>query len=158
MIRKILVATDGSVGAVRAARYAIELAKIVGAEIIVLHVVSGYKDATLLGVPHTLLEDVSLIVGHHDEKKDEVLLRQAQGKGLDYVQEVVEMADSVGVKAESKCCVLGDPALQIVNSAKEENSDLIVVGFSGTSGTKNALGRVSDRVIRNTPCPILVVR
>ena len=166
------MATDGSEKAVDASVYAVELAKCLGAEIIALHVVSDHEVSyTAFDVGHpppgeTHLGEMQVTRArftgwHHDEdhEKASERLRDAQGKGLDYVQEVVEKANSAGVKVGSKCCVMGDAALQIINSAKEENSDLIVMGFSGTSNPeKNTLGRVAAKVVQNTPCPILIVR
>ena len=53
----------------------------------------------------------------------------------------------------------GDPAEAIVEAAGAERADLIVVGNRGLAGVGRALiGSVSDEVVRNAPCPVLVVR
>lgn len=53
----------------------------------------------------------------------------------------------------------GDPANQIVATAKEGGFDLIVVGHRGLSPIKAfLLGSVSDRVVTHAPCSVLVVR
>jgi nucleotide-binding universal stress UspA family protein len=53
----------------------------------------------------------------------------------------------------------GDPAEAIVEAAAAEGADLIVVGNRGHSGVGRALiGSVSDEVVRNAGCPVLVVR
>lgn len=53
----------------------------------------------------------------------------------------------------------GDPAESIIEVATAENVDLIVIGNRGHSGVGRALiGSVSDEVVRNAGCPVLVVR
>ena len=53
----------------------------------------------------------------------------------------------------------GDPGESIVAAAGAENVDLVVVGTHGR-GTigRLLLGSVSEHVVRNAPCPVLVIR
>ena len=51
------------------------------------------------------------------------------------------------------------PAEAIVKAAREQQMDLIVLGVLGASGLKSLLmGSVTERVIADTPCPVLVVQ
>ncbi len=53
----------------------------------------------------------------------------------------------------------GIPAEEIVNVAKEQGCDLIVMGTHGRSGLLRAvIGSVAEHVIRLAPCPVLTVR
>ena len=53
----------------------------------------------------------------------------------------------------------GDPAESIVEAAKSEGADIIVVGSHGRAALGRALiGSVSDQVVRHAPCPVMVVR
>ncbi len=53
----------------------------------------------------------------------------------------------------------GDPANQIVQFAKEEDADLIVLGTHGRTGLKRLLmGSIAEAVIRRAPCPVLVMK
>ncbi len=53
----------------------------------------------------------------------------------------------------------GHSAQQIITFAREAAVDLIVMATHGYSGLEQALlGSTTDRVIRNTPCPVLVVK
>lgn len=53
----------------------------------------------------------------------------------------------------------GDPAKRIVDEAKAEDADLIVIGTRGLSPAKRALlGSVSTQVLHHAPCNVLVVR
>ncbi|HVN76579.1 MAG TPA: universal stress protein [Thermoanaerobaculaceae bacterium] len=57
------------------------------------------------------------------------------------------------------CVVRGHPARAIVAFAEEERCDLIVMATHGTRGFQHALlGSVTDKVIRQVRCPVLVVR
>jgi nucleotide-binding universal stress UspA family protein len=53
----------------------------------------------------------------------------------------------------------GTPATAITKAAKDWPADLIVIGSHGRSGMRRALlGSVAEGVMRNAPCPVLVVR
>lgn len=53
----------------------------------------------------------------------------------------------------------GDPAERLVQIAKEVNANLIVVGTHGKGALEQALlGSVSQKVLREAPCSVLVVR
>lgn len=53
----------------------------------------------------------------------------------------------------------GNPFLQIVDYAKENDVDLIIVGTHGRTGLSHVfLGSVAELVVRKAPCPVLTVR
>ena len=53
----------------------------------------------------------------------------------------------------------GDPGEAIIDAATAEHADLIVLGTHGRRGVNRSLfGSVSDHVVRNAPCPVVVVR
>ena len=55
--------------------------------------------------------------------------------------------------------VSGSPFLEIIQYAKENEIDLIVMGTHGHSGLKHLLiGSVAENVVRKSPCPVLTVR
>ena len=55
--------------------------------------------------------------------------------------------------------VAGSPADAIVNTAKSEKVDMIVIGTHGRRGlTRLLLGSVAEAVVRNAPCPVLAVK
>jgi nucleotide-binding universal stress UspA family protein len=54
--------------------------------------------------------------------------------------------------------VIGEPFNDICRVAEEEQIDLIVMGTHGRTGLRHALlGSVAERVVRHSPCPVLVV-
>lgn len=55
--------------------------------------------------------------------------------------------------------VVGSPATEILTAAAEFKSDLLVISTHGRTGLKHLmLGSVTERVIRQSPCPVLVLR
>jgi nucleotide-binding universal stress UspA family protein len=62
-----------------------------------------------------------------------------------------------GVKVVQKV-LHGSPYLSIVKLAAEEKVDVIVMGTHGRTGLKHMLiGSVTEKVVRKSPCPILVI-
>jgi len=54
---------------------------------------------------------------------------------------------------------MGQVDLGIVGLARKLGADLIVMGSRGRRGIRRAIaGSISDAVIRQAPCPVLVVR
>jgi len=75
---------------------------------------------------------------------------------LTTLQEVVDEAPS-GLKIEIMVS-RGRPAHVIVEVAKEEHAELIIMKTHGTRGLEHAiLGSVTDKVLRMAPCPVLVI-
>lgn len=54
---------------------------------------------------------------------------------------------------------VGKPPEQIIEYAKKEGNDLILMGTHGRSGLQRMwLGSVAERVVRMAPCPVMIVR
>jgi nucleotide-binding universal stress UspA family protein len=53
---------------------------------------------------------------------------------------------------------LGSPAEKIVELAKKEKVDLIIMGVHGRKGMERAIfGSVADKVVQNAPCPVMTI-
>jgi nucleotide-binding universal stress UspA family protein len=138
--RKILLATDGSVPAVKATKVAVALAKKVGAELTAVFVRTG--------------EDVLL---YPEEKlADEVLLgHYATEAGLELAKKFAE-ANGVPCKTE---ILRGGVAPQIVKYAEREGFDLIVLGDTGRTGlARLAMGSVAEAVVKASSVPVMVIK
>ncbi len=62
-------------------------------------------------------------------------------------------------RAVSAAALVGDPAGEVVRWAREHGPDLLVLGTHGRTGIRRfILGSVAERVLREAPCPVLVVR
>ncbi len=63
------------------------------------------------------------------------------------------------VKDVEKMVVRGVPFVEIIQTAKERNADLIVIGTHGRTGIDHMLfGSTAEKVVRKAACPVLTVR
>lgn len=140
-IRRILVPTDGSGQAFKALEQAIDLARICEAEITLLMVAD-------------LNENVSAFERVSISGQVPAELKIAAFQFLADLMHVIP----IEVRAHTRVEV-GDPAELIVYVAEEEESDLIVMGCRGMSTIQTFFtGSVSQRVMRNAYCPVLVCK
>ena len=82
----------------------------------------------------------------------------AKSKGEAFLREVAEpfRKGPYEVELEWKC---GDPPLAILESGKQHNVQMIVVGARGLKGIKRfLLGSVSQKVLEHASCSVLIVR
>jgi nucleotide-binding universal stress UspA family protein len=148
MISNILVPTDGSETAQKAARYAVDLATQLKCSITVLSIVDN---RSLIAQTIPAQENVRHII-----EPIEDYLRQAAEA---YAREIKNICDKKGVR--SKILVTsGHPAEEITKQAESSNADLIVMGSHGRSALAAALfGSVTYSIIhKETKIPVLVVR
>jgi nucleotide-binding universal stress UspA family protein len=139
--RKILVAVDESAFAARAADVGFELARSLGAEVAIIHVVDPAVDAYAPegGMPVSQL----------------VTLAQQDGRRL-----LAAFAQRAALQpALHEFIHVGKTATEIVKAAKDWPADLIVIGSHGRGGIDRLLlGSVAEAVMRHAVCPVLVVR
>jgi nucleotide-binding universal stress UspA family protein len=148
MISKILVPSDGSKTAQRAARYAVDLAKQLKASIVALSVIDNRAIiAQTVPASETARDAIEPI---------EDYLREAAEA---YAGEIKKLCDKSGV-ASKISIKRGHPVAEIVKEAKKSKVNLIVMGSDGRSAlSATILGSVSYGVIhKDTHIPILIVR
>jgi nucleotide-binding universal stress UspA family protein len=142
MFKSIVVGTDGSETADVALRRAIDLARLTGAK---LHVVSAYEPAPAhVGGNQPVAEAAEWSVGS-DFKVESVLQRAQDEAGGGDVE--IELHAPKGDAADS-----------LINTAKEQNAELIVLGSRGMRGARRLLGSVPNKVSHNAPCDVLIVQ
>jgi nucleotide-binding universal stress UspA family protein len=138
-IGTILLATDLGPASAAAAERAIELAAQLDAALLIVSVIDVAP----------ALADGAPVGPRVDQVRN---LREPVAQAL------VSTARRAGVQARFLIWQ-GDPGESIAAAAEAERCDLIVVGTHGRTGFHRSLaGSVSDHVIRNAPCPVLVVR
>jgi nucleotide-binding universal stress UspA family protein len=146
MAFKILLATDGSKFSNKAADYGLDMAKKLGADVVALYVIN-MKHFEIYALEHH--DDIT---GYEDEN---LKMRKEGEEALDFV---VTRAREKGMNLTTRI-VRGYPADEIMKAAKDEGADLIIVGNLGRTGIERMLmGSVSEAVVRQAPCPVLVVR
>ena len=146
---KILLSTDGSASAQAALDLLLHLPLPPVAEVILLNVIEKellFKGAHTKGLNE---EQQRLLAQTHEllqEEADELLGRAAQRLA------------AAGFKCSTRLAS-GHPAKEIVRAAREENTDLVVVGSHGWTGVKRfLLGSVSNQVLAYAPCSVLIAR
>lgn len=136
---KILIPTDGSENTLPAIATGLTLAKQMNAEVTALYVVDQTAFVNF-SMDSTIVSIFSLL-----EKEGKAAVKYIETEG-----------EKLGVKVTSKI-LEGSPSKKIIEEAKED--DLIVMGTLGRSGiSKLLLGSVAERVVRYSPCPVLIVR
>lgn len=132
MVDRILIPTDGSEHSYDAARTAIELAEPLGAEI---HVVSVVR---MIPTRDRLRYDP----GDEANEAIEEIRELIEPTNLPFVDNVLE----------------GFPPQEIVEYARANDIDLIVMGTHGRTGLDRVLiGSVAERMVRTSPIPVLTV-
>jgi nucleotide-binding universal stress UspA family protein len=140
--RIILVPHDFSGHSAAALDTARDLAKRLGSELHVMHVILPPMVA--------YIPPVVPAAGLPEE------LRAAAERSL---AEVVESLDFPAARVEIHVATHSGIAGAIVEAAKKVGADLIVMGTHGRSGLAHAfLGSVTERTLRRAPCPVLTVR
>jgi nucleotide-binding universal stress UspA family protein len=130
--------------------FTISLAKPLGAEIIAIHVIDT---STILPAADAY---GNYIGGDQIPATEEELRKQAE--------EILSEAELLGEKEEVKVdkAIIVAPsscAAAIIDYAKKNNVDLIVVGTNGMTGLKHfLLGSVANNIISHAHCPVLAVR
>ncbi len=140
MFKKILVGYDGSEGAKKALRTAVDISKCYGAE---LHAISVEED-----LPH-----YAATVGEVQEAKAE-----KNGYFARLIEEAKEVAAKDGVMLQAKV-VAGHEVETIVDYARDHHFDLVVIGFMGHSKIYDRVwGSTSQNITRLVPCTVMVVK
>jgi nucleotide-binding universal stress UspA family protein len=129
--------------------FTISLAKPHHAEIIAIHVIDKSNI-----VPATDAYG-NYIGGDQIQGTEEELRKQAD----EILSEAELLGDKEGVKIDKAIIVSSSCAAAIIDYAKKNNVDLIVVGTKGMTGLKHfLLGSVANNIISHAHCPVLAVR
>lgn len=141
MYETILVPTDGSDHAIRAAHHAAALAELFDATVHVLSVV-----------------DIKAATRPFDRSQvDDAVIERLEAAGDDSIDAVQRaVADTDRVVTER---VRGRPASAILEYVDEQGIDLVAMGTHGRTGIERYVaGSVTERVVRESDVPVLSVR
>ena len=140
----ILLASDGSVQADRAAQAAIELADATGSELHLVHV----------GVVPNCLGNGPGTMGY-----DGILYEQIEREAREVLRKLTWRTKVAGGTVVATHLRLGGVAEEITDLAEEIGAGVIVMGSRGRGRLRRfLLGSVSGSVIRRALCSVLVVR
>lgn len=86
------------------------------------------------------------------------LLGELEKSALDYLRKTARALEDKGLVVETRV-IHGDPAETILEYAVQEECDLIAMSTHGRTGvTRFLMGSVAEKVLRNSPRPVLAVR
>jgi nucleotide-binding universal stress UspA family protein len=144
--QRITYATDFSPASLAAFPHALRLARVTGAELMILHVLPSALSPFIDGgyVPQEIWDQI------------DAGMRAQAGAQMD---RLVKQAVDAGVRATAAIVETGIPADEIVRAAGHAKTDLLVLGTHGRTGVARlVLGSVAARVVATAACPVLTVR
>ena len=141
-MKRILVATDGSDGGDRAVDAAVELAGATGAALTIVTIGGNVTGADLRKLA--------------DRGGD--LSKSLQAQADKVLKQAAVRATRLGHRPAALRCEWGDPAEAILDMARREKADAIVLGRRGGGPlTRLLMGSVSQKVASLAPCTVVVV-
>ncbi|MEN9202143.1 MAG: universal stress protein [Thermostichus sp. DG_1_6_bins_120] len=157
MYSRILVALDRSELSEMVFQKAIQVAKAMQANLMVLHVLSHEEPGApeppiILGVDYSSSISAELWQSYREQC---AIFEQNQ---MDYLRSLTNEAAKHGIQAEFSLNY-GNPGRVICDLACSWEADLVVVGRRGHSGLSELfMGSVSNYVLHRAPCSVLVVQ
>jgi universal stress protein A len=143
--KKLILTTDFSTNADAAIPYAVELARKYDGKIFLVHVAS-------LEIAYTTLPTAELVMVGANARLERM---QEENKGL--MQRAEKLAAEHHIEIVPILRV-GDAVSEIVNFAKEEKADAIVISTRGLKGLSHLVwGSVAERIVRQSPCTVISV-
>ncbi len=145
-LRKIVVAVDGSEVSLAAFDWALELAALFSAEIIVV-TVSDRRTINGEDVYPAFLSD----------RKVKEFLKEYNEHDRGVFKDIKTRSQQRGVKV-STVVLYGLPSQEIVELAAEESADIIIMGSHGKKEEfYHEFSSTSERVLKKASCPVLMV-
>lgn len=173
MFKCILCPIDGSDHARKALALAIDLAKKYDASLRILHVLLRNADAGELerfaeieGLTRSVSPEISRLQGV-DSRTEIMHLREHQSVSPGVLVDIAEHlvgaarleAEGGGVRDVDAAVLDGDPAKRILEYAKQEKADCIIMGSRGLSDVRAfVLGSVSQKVSNLAGCTCIAVK
>ncbi len=143
MFERILVPLDGSKLAEEALRLAVRMARVASSELVLTRAV----EVEMMVMP------AEFEIIYHEQAET---VRQRDARAYLQAIQTSEMCKDIPTQIVTQA---GNPAAVILDTAAEKACDLIVMTTHGYRGlTRWLLGNVTERVLRNASCPVLVLR
>ena len=143
VIKKVLLPIDFSKASTVLLPYAIDFAEKYGARLFIIFVAED--PFTYSGTPY-----IDLLPDQYFED----MVPGAQRKMATFLADNIS---KVSLDVEGKV-LTGHPAEEIINYAKQQKIDLLIIGSHGFKGfEKFVFGSVAEKVIKMAPCPVLTI-
>ena len=146
MFKRILVPVDGSSTSNRGLEQALALARSHDATILLLHVVDE----------HVIVQHAEAVAAVTDQ-----YLESMRASGREVLARARAAAERQGVTSRTLLVenITGSVADIVVEQARKQRADVIVMGTHGRRGVKRlVMGSDAEGVVRASPVPVLLVR
>jgi|SRR5690625_583866 len=139
MYKNILLASDGSENAVRAAREAVKIA--------------SYNEEAIINVVFVIEMEKSKYDVLHSNSNEEIDIERRKKNS-----KVLQFLNTANVNYRTTL-LRGQPGPEIVKYAKEQKAEIVVIGSRGLNVLQEmVLGSVSHKVMKRVHCPALIVK
>lgn len=149
MLKKVLLPTDGSVNALKAAEFTVSLMKLLpGIEVTVINV---YQVVPEFGIYDSGFET-------YDSLLDPGTMETVKQMSQRVIEKTVALFEQAGLKVNT-VSVEGEPGRKIADFAKEGGYDHIIIGSRGMGALSGlASGSVTQKVLYFATCPVTVIK
>lgn len=139
--QNIIVAIDGSRASDKAFKRSLDIVRDNQSRLILTHVIDSR---------------IFYSAGNYDK----VLAEQTEENANELIERYVQQATSAGIHPLEKCIEFGSPKVKIAKEiAQDFDADLIICGATGLNAVQRFLiGSVSESIMRNASCDVLIVR
>ena len=142
-IKKVLVPIDFSDYSKNALKYAVNFTKQFNAELLLIYVVEPVLYPPDFSMGQIAIPSVDFEMDKRAVEELDKLDKQ-------------EIPNEIKVRSVVKT---GKPFIEIIETASEENIDLIIIATHGHTGVEHILfGSTAEKVVRKAPCPVLTLR
>ncbi len=139
-IKRVVVPVDFSSTMNKVIDYGVSVADKLGAEVLFLHVINDFNGYDMMLV-HPSFMSMTKDLEQKSEERMAALVKDHKQR-------------EHGARGH---VVVGDAADEIIDYARLEKADMIIIGTHGTKGLERFLiGSTADRVVKKSPCPVLV--
>ncbi|MGD9568328.1 MAG: universal stress protein [Sedimentibacter sp.] len=156
-MNKILVPVDGSNASISAVKKSIEIGKKYNSDIKLISVVKSTENRRKERNENLWNAVDGSIIANSVELEKKLESKYVENAQV-LLDQIVTKLDFRGTRVEKEV-LIGDPFDKIIETAKNGNYDLIVMGNRGFSKVKRFfVGSVTQKVLAEAPCPVLVIR